>query len=322
MNPIVQACLEVSRAGYEESSLIQSPLRNKRLLHLGSWLLSKQYGKPIVLKFSPQGYKQQPKKLALLFGGGIDSYCMLHKALRDGYETAVVFVDYGQLCSHAEWCVFRKVCVAYDNRDRTDTVFGVLGDDVLNSVRTHSAKLSHYREEIELVRKSEEGKDFAFKDYVFPARNLVLAAIGTLYAPRVWIASTRTDAEVGAPDNTPRFFQEASTLFSELYGTDIKVTSPFLSISKGTVVQDYLSNGGTVESLKETFSCYTPVPFLRHCGTCLACFKRYELFSSLNVEADFAVHPKDGAYYEEFKAKTAPQKQIALSDEFEKGSDK
>jgi 7-cyano-7-deazaguanine synthase in queuosine biosynthesis len=144
--------------------------------------------------------------------------------------------------------------------------------------------------------KEESDKDRAWKNYIFPARNLVLAAIGSQYSDTVWIvANKRSDESVGTPDKTSRFFRETTDLLSDFYGRLILVKSPLLNQSKLEAVQDYLKKGGSVQALKATFSCYSPTPGENeHCGKCLACYKRYKLFQALNVEVNFHTFPPDG----------------------------
>lgn len=77
--------------------------------------------------------------------------------------------------------------------------------------------------------------------------------------------------------------------------------SPFMHLSKLEAVQEYIREGGSIEALKATFSCYSPIDGpVDHCGRCKACMKRYRLFQALNVEYNFASFPPDSPYWPEF----------------------
>ena len=46
----------------------------------------------------------------------------------------------------------------------------------------------------------------------------------------------------------------------------------------------YLDNGGLVEHLQLTVSCYSDTAI--HCGSCPSCFKRYVAFTNNGIEFD------------------------------------
>jgi 7-cyano-7-deazaguanine synthase in queuosine biosynthesis len=282
-HPLIDSCLEISRAGYEKRSPTDMPWDNARLLSLGNYLLNNS---GLDTTFRLQSLPSGTEDIAICFGGGIDSYCALVYAIWQGRRVHLIHVDYGSpYCKH-ERAVFGQIEDIY----RQEGVNPFAAD----FARDEHGDISFHREEIQLVTPSDAG-GLDWSNYIVPARNLVLAAIGSKYASTVWIVSTkRSDETVGTPDKTSRFYQSATQIFTAFYNRRILVTSPFRSYSKLEVVQRYIDGGGSTEALKATFSCYSPKEKGTPCGTCYACYKRFKLFQHLNIEVSFATHPQEG----------------------------
>ena len=286
MSELVDTCVAIATAREDE---VTCPYTDTRLLKLGSLLLSKS---GLGREFHLTPAKRSNHDVAICFGGGIDSYCATVHAIKQGLNPILVYVDYGQPYAEQEKNVLLEVVCSSSGREAFQRD---LGKDLTCVISEH-------------VLVDKKDKDWAWQDYIIPARNLVLAAVGSNYADEVWIVATaRKNSEIGTPDKTPKFFKETSAVFSSYYGRSIKVTTPYASCSKADVVADYLAKGGSVQALLNTFSCYTPpnnkvVP--THCGTCYACYKRWRLFTVLSIEADshFVFPPRSGinfAAYEE-----------------------
>jgi 7-cyano-7-deazaguanine synthase in queuosine biosynthesis len=293
MNPLVQSCLEISRAGYEKRNHVEFRYDNPRLVSLGNFLLNNSNLKHT---FRLQEKRHDPNVVAICFGGGIDSYTAMFHALAKGRRVELIWASYGQKCWLNESEVFNALATnlavgssfkGVPFRADFETLQGSYGVDVKEALHCHF-------EEVSILPVDSKLKP-AWEDYIIPARNLVLAAVASNYASEIWIvANRRNDETVGTPDKTTRFYRESSALFTEFYGQKTIVTSPFLHLSKLEATRAYLAGGGSMEALKATFSCYTPAttePYA--CGRCYACYKRYQLFQALNVEYNFAEHPKD-----------------------------
>jgi 7-cyano-7-deazaguanine synthase in queuosine biosynthesis len=304
-NPLVESCLELSRAGYEHRDDVSLAWENSRFISLGNYLLNhSQLGRTFRLK--PRR-RYDKNRLAICFGAGIDSYIALFQALKDKRDVVLVWVDYGQPYARHERHVFRNLIGVGPGGFYRDA------KTLLDRYGVHIQKDTRFEEpdKIPLLRPDEtEGLDW--QHYIIPARNLVLAAIASQYADQVWIVSNKRSVEsVGTPDKTSRFYTEASDLFSQFYGRRVIVTTPFKQKSKLQAVQDYLEAGGCVQALRETFSCYTPptsdelaqkcLPPTTGCGACLACAKRHLLFQGLNKETAFANPPWEGPHWAEYQ---------------------
>jgi 7-cyano-7-deazaguanine synthase in queuosine biosynthesis len=301
MNPLIESCIEITRAGIEKRDEVDFKYNNQRLQSLGNFLLdNSNLDRTFHLRPGPRS----TDKVAIMFGGGIDSYIAMFYALSTKLDTSLIHVDYGQPYVMEEREVYRALFYA---RQGSNNVFGKDINTLKDRYKVYTnTKLSVHMRDIQLMY-ADELSDIGNRDYVIPARNLALAAIGTEYADRVWIVSNkRTDETVGTPDKTSRFYRESSALFSDFYEKRITVESPFFRLSKLEAVRAYLESGGNVECLKATWSCYTPVRdivngFSFPCGTCYSCFKRFKLFQALNIEYNFDVHPQKGPHWSEFE---------------------
>lgn len=286
-NPLIESCLAISRAGYEEGAtpIVKVPYYHDTLDRLGTYLLSTEK-KLKRVRCLPSSELKPDDDLAIMFGGGIDSFCALHKVLSEGLpkgRITVIHVDYGQPYRNAERMVFWKLVNLLEKVWRSD-------------VRQLALTVN-------LIPEEHRKADLSWENYIIPARNLVLAAVGAEYASRVWIiANSRQDETVGARDKTKRFFRLASDIFSEFYGSRRVVESPFINKSKVEAVKEYINNGGSWDSLSRTFSCYHPVDGM-HCGVCYACYKRYKLFQAFNEPHDFDTPPWEGSNFHTYQNK-------------------
>jgi 7-cyano-7-deazaguanine synthase in queuosine biosynthesis len=308
-NPLLESCMEITRAGYRKEDNCSFVYKNTRLISLGNYLLDNSgLGRIFHLKDT-----SDRSGIALMFGGGIDSYIAMWLALYEGNKVHVVHVDYGQPYSTHEVDVCKQVRAGYvqplrtlihDLADTQSVEFAKDGNTLHDmhdiDIDTNLQFTSYW---VELL--TEHTKIDGWEHYIIPARNLVLAAIGAEFADTIYIvANKRSDENVGTPDKTSRFYRETSDLLSDFYGRRIRVMSPFLDRTKAEAVRYYLMKGGNLEALKGTFSCYTPnVDSPIHCGTCYACYKRYKLFQALNTHFEFASPPWTGPNYHAYEAK-------------------
>lgn len=299
MNPLIQTCVNISKAGYSNSHSINTPYFSDKVMALGKYLLGHTLGPT-----DPPSRSQ--KRLVICFGSGIDSYCALFKALEnpDWKSITLLHVNYGQPYFREEREVFeilkRAKWIAQPSIGESTTTSPMI-EDFKKVSRSHS--LEYCYRAVDLVPCNQEGMDW--ENYIIPARNLVVASEASELGDTIWIiANKRSDESVGAKDKTSKFYNLTSQVFSEFYGRRITVESPVLHLSKLQMVQEHLSKGYNVDALKETFSCYSARPDHQsesHCGTCYACFKRWKLFQDLNVEHCFRAHPKDGPNYLKYR---------------------
>lgn len=300
MNPLIEQCAEISFAGYNPDGTEgfangkDIHYGSRKLYNLGNFLLNKK----VVYK-NPKSVRNS---LVICFGGGIDSYCALFRALENPkwHDITLLHVDYGQPYYHEEHKVFGTILDAWNGSVKEHPF---QKDVEAERFTRRFETLSFVAETKRLVPQGIENMDW--ENYIIPARNLVLSAMATEYGNVIWIvANRRSDESVGARDKTSKFYRMSTEVFSDFYQRPILVESPVLHLSKLEMVREHLAKGYSVESLKQTFSCYSARPeeiSETHCGVCLACWKRWKLFQDLNISHNFRIHPKDGPNFDKYQ---------------------
>lgn len=196
----------------------------------------------------------------ILVSGGIDSYCAWHHytSCGDGDINIPVFIDYGQSYVEKEMGACRKL---FEN-------VSILSVGKI---------------------KSGQNKDNPF----IPARNLAFASlIAMIYNPdEIVMGGLRDDNVI---DKSPEAFAEMSTIISKHSGKSINIISPFWTMSKGEVVEQYLKNNGSVGTLKMCISCYEGDD--GHCNDCPACFRRFVALASNGIDCDVPSRRMIGLY--------------------------
>lgn len=159
--------------------------------------------------------------------------------------------------------------------------------DNLVYLYTHSG---YNDEEIASIRKN----GFKFDVIDFPElkttssgycemRNLIMACfiVNQYGADQVWMAGLRDDV---VADKNEDIFKKYSEVLSQSTNRNIEVISPFYHLSKGELVYENLKH---LETIKNTFSCYTPKN-KKECGECGACFRKWVALESNGISHYFS----------------------------------
>jgi len=280
MNNLIRTCEAITLAGYTREAQLHFTRPgwwyNEKLLSLGDYLLSHNQPEKVNwdLRDEPGLFMSEtrmptshesgrwrilpstgypPHKLAIMFGAGVDSTAAVYRAL-DVYnpdQVIALWVNYGQPYAEKEHTAIARM-IAHK-------VFPV---------------------EINLLSSGVQMRDDPDWGYIFPARNLFLAAIGSYYADRVWIVSTwRGDGADCAADKTDHFYTEASSVFSRYYQRDVTVETPVGHLTKAQLVGDMVQYhpGEGVRALLDSTTCYHSQ--LLRCGKCSSCYKRWVAFT-------------------------------------------
>ena len=76
-------------------------------------------------------------------------------------------------------------------------------------------------------------------------------------------------------------------------GTEYELLTPYREFTKTQLVEQYLGNGGDLQTLLKSVSCYSATE--HHCGECSSCFKRWVALTNATGNPDtqfFITHPK------------------------------
>lgn len=302
-NPAINFAKKLVRAGYENQPAIE-PL-GAALTTSGMALATYLLDRKELLKLTHKPGAPETETVVVCFGGGIDSYISTIMALMRFKRVVVMFIDYGVPYNQLEHAVFKALSRAWEG----EVANPFTGDFAMFHAEPYKREM-FFVDAIQHIVTPDETKGLDWENYIIPARNFFIACMAATQGRRIWIsANKRSDWNVGARDKTPRFFSHTSAYLTDVYGQRYDVESPVHDLSKSQAVDWYIGGGGELETLKHTWSCYTPIAIaMTHddqhydaCGTCYACYKRFVLWQSYNKEIAFYEHPSKGKNWDAFK---------------------
>lgn len=209
--------------------------------------------------------------LALCYSGGLDSLIAYNYAKACGYNPICIYVDLGHPYAEKEKATFKTQSKWHPEVNVIDmrTLFSLIQSRMNNQI--------------------------------IPSRNVMLATIGSMFAPRVWINALDGEQLGKEHDKSVRFFDDASTLLSftnEAFQPTTIVESPFAKMSKADTIGWALNYGIPLDVLFGTASCYSGVH--DKCGNCLTCVKRAIAFKKNGItEPGHEADPFESDYYKE-----------------------
>ena len=208
--------------------------------------------------------------VVVIFSGGMDSFTLLHRARREGYEVSAVTFNYGQ--RHAKEVDYAiKVCeqlrVAHKAVDITAINQLLEGSSLTSEIEIPAG---HYADE-------------SMKSTVVPNRNMIFLSLAVGYAVslgagEVWYGAHAGDHEI-YPDCRPEFVTRMNDVTRIANYEPVEIVTPFLLKDKGGILAEGLEMG---LDYKKTWTCYNGRE--KACGNCGACVERLEAFATNGVE--------------------------------------
>lgn len=211
------------------------------------------------------------QKVVVIYSGGMDSYTVLNKAIRQGYEVYALSFDYGQ--RHVkELKVAADVCAELNISHKVVDISAInqliggssLTDDI-------DVPEGHYEEE-------------SMKSTVVPNRNMILLSLAVGYAVSLKANKVFYGAHSGDhaiyPDCRPEFVQKMDDVCRIANYEEIEIVSPYLNNTKIEILTDGLNMD---LDYSKTWTCYNGRE--KACGKCGACQERLEAFE-LNQASD------------------------------------
>lgn len=213
-------------------------------------------------------------KVLVLASGGLDSTCLLHKAVKE-YGAANVFalnMFYGQK-HHKEmecfqWQMERLNIENYKVLDLSSIFTGYKGCTLLEG----GGDIPHESYAEQLVKKPG-----TVSTYV-PFRNGLFLSVAASIALQeectiIWYGAHADDAAGDAyPDCTPEFIEAMSNAIWEGSGQAVNMYGPWAKLNKAGVVAEGIAAGMTQEDFEHTWSCYEGGE--EPCGKCGTCIDR------------------------------------------------
>lgn len=215
-------------------------------------------------------------KILVIHSGGLDSTCLLYKAIREvGKENVYALsFEYGQKHSceleQAMWHhahIWGKGAIQHAHVLNITELFAF---DKSSTLIKGNGGIEHGKTYDEILAEKPGTVD-TFVAY----RNGTLLSIATTVAYSlgcdIVAYGAHADDAAGAayPDCTPGFIKAQGDAMAQGTGGRVKLWAPFSSVNKVHVVMQGLQVGMTREELSHTHSCYEGVK--GGCGTCATC---------------------------------------------------
>lgn len=205
------------------------------------------------------------QKAVVIYSGGMDSFTLLNRVMKEGLEVYPLTFDYGQ--KHV-----KEVEVAKTVCDRLGLPLKILDISAINTLMQSSSLVGS--EEIPEGHYESEN----MKSTVVPNRNMILLSLAIAYGVDIKAGKVYYGAHAGDhaiyPDCRPEFVHAMNEVAGIANYEHVAIETPYLNLTKGEILQDGLSMGLTYE---HTWTCYNGRE--KACGKCGACVERLEAFA-------------------------------------------
>ncbi|MBZ9538332.1 MULTISPECIES: 7-cyano-7-deazaguanine synthase QueC [Modicisalibacter] len=208
-----------------------------------------------------------PARAVVIYSGGMDSYTVLHHALRRGYELHALSFHYGQ--RHArELDAARRVC------EQLGITHQVVDIQAIHPLIDNSALT-------DADRTLPDG-DYAEDNLtatVVPNRNMILLSLAIAKAVNIGAEVCFYGAHGGDhvlyPDCRPEFLQRMNDVAAIANFSPVTIEAPYLHAGKADILADGLAMG---LDYAETWTCYQGGETA--CGECGSCRERLAAFAA------------------------------------------
>jgi 7-cyano-7-deazaguanine synthase len=208
-------------------------------------------------------------KVVVIYSGGMDSFTVLNRALKDGKQVYALSFDYGQRHVKELKCA-SSVCESLNIQHK------VIDISAINQLLAGSSLTDN----IDIPEGHYEAENM--KSTIVPNRNMILLSLAVGYAVSVGAAQVYYGAHSGDhaiyPDCRPEFVEKMNDVCKIANYESVEIFSPYLSVNKTAILTDGLSMG---LDYSNTWTCYNGRE--KACGKCGACQERLEAFHDNNI---------------------------------------
>jgi 7-cyano-7-deazaguanine synthase len=209
------------------------------------------------------------QKAVVIYSGGMDSFTLLNKIVREGYDVYALTFNYGQK-------QIKEVEAASIVCKQLNVAHKVLDISPINQLMQSSSLIGE-----EAVPEGHYESE-SMKSTVVPNRNMILLSLAIGYAVDIKAGKVYYGAHAGDhaiyPDCRPEFVNAMNTVAGIANYEHVSIETPYLNSSKGDILTDGLRMGLTYEN---TWTCYNGRAHA--CGKCGACTERLEAFTNNNL---------------------------------------
>lgn len=205
------------------------------------------------------------EKVVVIYSGGMDSFTVLNRALKDGKKVYALSFDYGQRHVKELECA-ASVCKSLKIDHK------IIDISSINQLLAGSS----LTDDIEIPEGHYESENM--KSTVVPNRNMILLSLAVGYAVSVGAAQVYYGAHSGDhaiyPDCRPEFVQKMNEVCQIANYESVEIFSPYLAVNKAAILANGLDMG---LDYSDTWTCYNGRT--KACGKCGSCQERLEAFS-------------------------------------------
>ncbi|RUR40687.1 7-cyano-7-deazaguanine synthase QueC [Vreelandella populi] len=206
----------------------------------------------------------------VIYSGGMDSYTVLHRAIREGLNVHALSFNYGQ--RHArELDVATQVCQQLAIPHQVVDIRAIHGL-IDNSALTNSDK----------AMPNGDYADDNLRSTVVPNRNMILLSLAIAKAVNIGAGRVDYGAHGGDhvlyPDCRPEFVEAMNQVAGIANFEPVTLHAPYLKATKAEILRDGLSMG---LDYQHTWTCYEGRELA--CGTCGSCRERLDAFATNNT---------------------------------------
>jgi len=208
-------------------------------------------------------------KAVVIYSGGMDSFTLLNRVIKDGYDVYALTFNYGQ--KHV-----KEVEVASTVCQQLNVPHKILDISPINQLMQSSSLVG----DIDVPEGHYQADNM--KSTMVPNRNMILLSLAIGYAVDIKASKVYYGAHAGDhaiyPDCRPEFVHAMNDVAQIANYEPITIETPYLNSSKGEILKDGLSMNLTYEN---TWTCYNGRE--KACGKCGACVERLEAFADNNA---------------------------------------
>lgn len=204
------------------------------------------------------------EKVVVIYSGGMDSFTVLNRALKDGKTVYALSFDYGQKHVKELECA-ATVCKSLNVEHK------IIDISAINELLAGSS----LTDDIDIPEGHYEADNM--KSTVVPNRNMILISLAVGYAVSVKASQVYYGAHSGDhaiyPDCRPEFVMKMNDVCQIANYDAVEIFSPYLHDSKTDILTDGIKMG---LDYSQTWTCYNGRE--KACGKCGACQERLEAF--------------------------------------------
>lgn len=212
-----------------------------------------------------------PNKVVVIYSGGMDSFTVLHKAVRAGHDVYALSFNYGQRHVKELQCA-ATVCQQLGIKHK------IVDISAINQLLAGSS----LTDDIDIPEGHYAADNM--KSTVVPNRNMILLSLAVGYAVSIGANQVYYGAHSGDhfiyPDCRPEFVQKMHDVCQIANYEPVDIVSPYLQQTKIEILADGLAMG---LDYSQTWTCYNGRE--KACGKCGSCQERLEAFA-LNQTTD------------------------------------